>query len=65
MYIRLPLDNERYLRLAGHRYGMVGNLVVIEEPNGDRIDLYLSDEQIRRLAHTIDTRMAAHAEAVS
>lgn len=61
MYIRLPLDRERHVRLAGHRFGMVGNLIVIEEPNGDRIDLYLNDEQIRRLASTIVTRIGVPA----
>ena len=59
MKIIAEVDKSRMIRLSPHRFGQVGNLIIIEESNGDRFDLHFSDGQLRVLAGLIDQRLSA------
>jgi len=61
MNIRIPLDRQRTIRLAPHRFGQIGNMFVIEDDNGDRIDLYLSDAQVTSLVAQCVARLNVKA----
>lgn len=57
----VPVEPTRTIRLASHRFGQVGNMFVIEDDNGDRIDLYLTDEQVTSLMVACTGRLKANA----
>jgi hypothetical protein len=48
--LSVPVNDCAIVRLAPHRFGQQGNLIVIETPDGvERIDLYLNDAQLQAL----------------
>ena len=53
----VPRDKYRQVRIAPHRFGQIGNMVVFTDPNGDRIDIYLTDSQLRKLGREITLRL--------
>ena len=57
----VPLDKTRMIRMAPHRYGQVGNLLIIEESSGVRFDWHFSDGQLRILRDLIDKRLPRNA----
>jgi hypothetical protein len=61
----LPVTPGRQVRLSPHRYGQVGNLIIIEDPSGDRYDLHFSDDDLLALYDAARTRLNANADAAT
>jgi hypothetical protein len=59
----VPVEPTRTIRMAPHRFGQVGNMLIIEDEDGDRLDLYLTDDQIASLGSAIAARLRANAES--
>ena len=69
--IIIDVGGPRRVRLAPHRFGQRGNLIVVEHDDGDRLDLHLTDRELRTLVEAATRRLShrqasrAYIEAVS
>lgn len=64
MLVSIPMNRERSVRLAPHRFGQRGNMLIVEG-DGHRVEVYLSDQQLERLVAAGVARLNAKRAVAS